>query len=107
MNDYTQRERILLMILSLLVVIPMAVVQVKYSLRTFILFSIIFVILISILNIGKLFPEFKHYHGYRRRSNFPLAFWIIIIFIFISLHFKIYYIDEVVYRKVPKLTTPR
>jgi hypothetical protein len=73
MNGYSSREIILLSILSFFIVIPIAIVKTKYSLGTFILFSIFFVILIEIGRLiyykGNLPPK----NPYRRRKPRPFT----------------------------------
>ena len=71
MNGYTQREIILLIILSCLISIPMSYVEYKYSLRTFMLFSLIFIIVLCIGELiyykGNLPPK-KPYRGRKPRK---------------------------------------
>jgi hypothetical protein len=73
MNGYTSREIILLIILGCFMSITMEYVEYKYSLGTFILFSIIFVILIQIARLiyykGNLPPK----NPYRRRKLRPFT----------------------------------
>jgi len=71
MSNVSSREMIFIIIITFLVIIPMAVVETKYSLGTFILFSIIIVILAG-------FAESIFYNGnppkrpYRKRRRLPL-----------------------------------
>ena len=71
MNDYSQREEIFLIIVSCFICITMGYVQYKYSLRTFMLFSLILIIVIFIARLiyykGNLPPK-KPYRGKKRRK---------------------------------------
>jgi hypothetical protein len=72
MSEVTSREMIFIIILAFLIIIPMRIVQLKYSLGTYILFSMIVVTLVA-------FAELIYYKGdppkrpYRRRSVRPFT----------------------------------
>jgi hypothetical protein len=72
MSDVSSREMIFIIIISFLVIIPMAVVETKYSLGIYILFSIIIVILVR-------FAALIYYKGdppkrpYRKRRVRPFT----------------------------------
>ena len=83
MSDVSSREMIFIIIITFLVIIPMAVVETKYSLGIYILFSIIIVILAGFADLiyykGNLPPK-KPYRPKRGLTlNDPLFITAIII----------------------------
>ena len=83
MNGYSQREVIFLIIVSCLMSITMGYVQYKYSLGTFMLFSLILIIVVFIGRLiyykGNLPPKKPYRPSKRRKLITPINFVIAII----------------------------
>ena len=83
MSNVSSREMIFIIIAAFIIIIPMRIVQLKYSLGTYILFSIIVVTLVAFAELiyykGNLPPK-KPYRPKRRLAlNHPLFITALII----------------------------